>query len=164
MSFPDMGESQKRLFVKKEALHSSAPLSNSDPTDGAACAGGGNAALVSGKNGNGAPKPKRSPDGWEEEKASTPNLDGDTDDREGWEKRTPAWKKVRKKRGWKGRKVQRKRSSLIDDYDDGASPEYMPSKKRFDSKPVRRVTQPSNVYTQPDQRVRGSGRSQQTPP
>lgn len=173
MSFPASGESPKTLFVKKEALHSIS-LGNSE----AACInrleksslspGGGNTALVAGftgtgKNGNGAAELERSPAGWGEEKTSTPDVDGNTDDRGGWGKGTPQWKKVRQKRGWKGGKMQKKRSSLVDDCDE-ALPDHVPNKKRPDSKLVRKVTQPSSVYVQPDQRVRGTGRSsQQTP-
>lgn len=177
LSFPAIDESKKRLFVRKEALLCSALLSNSGLTDGAACvnrleksslrAGGENTELGTGftgpgRNSNGAVKLKRSPGGWAEEKTCTPDLDGDTDNRGGWEKGTPSWKKVRQKRGWKGGKMQKKRSSLIDDYDDDASPDYVPNKKRSENKLVRKVTQLSSVYTQPDQRVRGTGHSPQT--
>lgn len=176
LSFPAIGESRKRVCVKKEALCSSAPLSNPGLTNGAACmsrlatsslrAGGGKTELDAGftgtgRNSNGAERLKRSPGGWAEEKARTPDLDGDTDERGGWDKGTPSWKKVRQKRGWKGGKTQ-KRSSLIADYNADASPDYMPNKKRSDSKLVRKAAQPSSLYTQPDQRVRGTGHSQQT--
>ncbi|XP_029690198.1 uncharacterized protein isoform X1 [Takifugu rubripes] len=72
----------------------------------------------------------------------------------GWEKGAPAWKKGRHKRGWKGEKVQKKRSVLADDLDDDTSPDYVPNKRRSDNRILRKATQPSSVYTQPDQRVR----------
>lgn len=73
-----------------------------------------------------------------------------------------AWRKGRHKRGWR---VQKKRSALADepDDDDGdgddASPDYVPNRRRPD-RVLRKAAQPGGVYTQPDQRVRGSGRSQ----
>lgn len=161
LSFPAIGESKKRLFVR-----TGAPLGTSGLTDVAACisqleraslgAGGGDAELGPGRTSNGAVKLERSPGGWAEEKPRTPGLDGDTDDRGGWEKGTPSWKKVRQKRGWKGGKVQKKRSSLVEDCIDDVSPDYVPNKRRSDNKLVRKATQPSSVYTQPDQRVRGT--------
>lgn len=177
-SFPANGKSEKRLFVRKVDLRPSALLSSSGLTNGATCinrlekssirAGGGNAELGTGfigtrRNSNGAEKLKGSPSGCAEEKTRTPDLDEDTDDRGGWEKATHSWKKVKQKRGWKGRKTQKKKSSLIDDCDDDASPDYVPNKKRSDNKFMKKTTQPSSVYTQPDQRVRGSVHSQQTP-
>lgn len=105
-----------------------------------------------GFTGNGAAKVKRSSSGW----------DGDMDEREGWEKGSPAWKKGRPKRGWKGEKVQKKRSVLVDELDDDVSPDYVPNKRRSDNRVLRKATQPSSVYTQPDQRVRGTGPSQRS--
>ena len=158
--------------MPKEAEGFSTSLSNSGLSDVAAHidrletssprAGGGNSDLDAGKNSSPAARLKRAPGGWEEEKTRTPDLDGDTDDRGEWEKATPSWKKVRQRRGWKGGKMQKKRSSLIDDNDDDASPDYVPNKKRPDTKLVRKAPQQSSVYTQPDQKVRGTGHSQQT--
>lgn len=176
-SFPANGKSEKRFFVKKEDLCPSA-LSSSGLTNGATCingleessvrAGGGNAELGTGlistrRNGNGTVKLKGSPGGCAEEKSRTPDLDEDTDDRGGWEKATLSWKKVKQKRGWKGRKTQKKKSSLIDDCDDDASPDYVPNKRTSVNKFMKKTSQPSSVYTQPDQRVRGSAHSQHTP-
>lgn len=168
LSFPARGESRTRVCVKKEALCSSAPLSNPGLTETSSLrAGWGNPELGAGftgpgRIGNGAERLKRSPGWWAEDKARMPDLDGDTDEREGWEKGTSLWKKVRQKRGWKAGKTQKKRSSLLDDYDANASPGYVPNKKRSDSKLGRKAAQPSSLYTQPDQRVRGIGHSQQT--
>lgn len=83
-----------------------------------------------------------------------PQLDG------GWEKGAPAWKKGRHKQRWKGEKGQKKRSVLSDELDDDASPDFVPSKRRSDTRIPRKAAQPSSVYTQPDQRVRGTGPSQ----
>lgn len=157
--------------MRKDDLRPATLRSSSGLTDGAACisrlekfsarAGGGDAELGTGltgpgRNSSGAAELKGPPGGWAEEKTRTPDLDGDTDDRGGWEKGTHSWKKVKQKRGWKGGKTQKKRSGLMDDCDDYASPDYLPSKKRSDNKYVKKTTQPSSVYTQPDQRVRGS--------
>lgn len=169
----------KRLFVRKEDLRPSAPLSSSGLTNGATCmkqlekfsirAGGGNAELGAAFTGtrrtsNGAVKLRGSPGGSAEERTRTLDWDEDTDDRGGWEKATHSWKKVKQKRGWKGRKTQKKKSSLMDDCHDDASPDYVPNKRRSDNRLVKKTSQPSSVYTQPDQRVRGSAHSQQTPP
>lgn len=80
----------------------------------------------------------------------------------GWEKGAPAWKKGRHKRGWRGDKVQKKRSLLAHELDDDASPDYVPNKRRSDNRILRKATQPSSIYTQPDQRVRGTGPSQRS--
>lgn len=177
MAFAAIGKSKKKLLVTKEALPSSVPLSNSGLTDVAVCmnglkkvslrAEGGSTELATdltgtGRHSNGAAKLKRSAGGEAEEKTRTPDLDGDTDDAGGWEKGRPSWKKVRQKQGWKGGKMQKK-SSLIDDCDDDASVDYVPNKKRSDNKLcARKASQPRSVYTQPDQRVRGTDHSQPT--
>lgn len=95
---------------------------------------------------------KSSSSGWAEDKTGTPGLDGDTDER-------GTWKKGGHKRGWKGAKMQKKRSVLPDELDEDVSPDYVPSKRRSDSRILRKATGPSTVYTQPDQNVRGSGPS-----
>lgn len=116
--------------------------------------GGGAPELDPGQSGTrrtaeGATKGKRSLGGWAE--------DGDTEDRGGWEKGTPAWKKAKHKRGWRGGRGQKKRSSVVEDDDDDASPDYVPNKRRPDSRMLRKETQPRGVYTQPDQKARGTG-------
>lgn len=67
------------------------------------------------------------------------------------------WGKGRPKRGWRGEKGQKKRGALADEPDDDASPDYVPNKRRSDSRILRKAAQPSSVYTQPDQRARGTG-------
>lgn len=53
--------------------------------------------------------------------------------------------------------MQKKRSGLTDELDDDVSPDYVPNKRRPDGRILRKTTQPSSVYTQPDQKVRGTG-------
>lgn len=60
------------------------------------------------------------------------------------------------KGGWKGGKVQKKKSSLIDGFDNDMSPDFVPYKKRSYSRTYNKVTQPTSVYTQPDQKLRGN--------
>lgn len=172
-SFPAISKSKKgkeRLFVRKGTQGSSGP-----PGEAASinqlCAFIEKSSLRptrgkpqpdAGFTGNGAAKVKRFSSGWAEDKARTSGWDGDMDERGGWEKGAPAWKKGRHKRGWKGEKVQKKRAVLADELDDDASPDYVPNKRRSDNRVLRKTTQPSGVYTQPDQRVRGTGPSQRS--
>lgn len=166
-SFPAISKSEdgkERLFVGKGTRGSSGP-----PGEAASinqlCAFIEKSSLTptgakpqpdAGVTGNGAAKVKRSSGGWAEDKGRTSGWDGDTDERAGGGK-------GRHKRGWKGEKVQKKRSALADEASEDASPDYVPNKRRSDNRVLRKATQPSGVYTQPDQRVRGTGPGQRGP-
>lgn len=90
---------------------------------------------------------KRGKGGWEAEKD---NWEG------GWEKVKGGWGKGKDKGGWKGGKTLKKKSSLSDGFDDDMSPNYVPNKKRTYTKSYNKVNQPTGIYTQPDQRLRGT--------
>lgn len=140
----------KRLFLKKEPPGSSGPPRRPGLTGEAAsidslCASIEKSSLRTGAG-------KRSSGGGAEDNGGTADLDGDGDVDERW-----GWKRGRPKRGWKGGRVQKKRSVLTEELDDDVSPDYVPNKRRPDSRILRKTTQPSSVYTQPDQKVRGTG-------
>lgn len=80
--------------------------------------------------------------------------DGEKDESGGgWEKGKSGWAKGKSKGGWKGGKVQKKKSSLLDGFNDDMSPDFVPYKRRPYTKPYNKVT---SVYTQPDQKLRGT--------
>ncbi|XP_029361483.1 uncharacterized protein LOC115045764 [Echeneis naucrates] len=63
------------------------------------------------------------------------------------------------KGGWgrergKGGKGQKKKSSPLDGFDDDMSPDFVPHKKRYDTKIHNKGDESANVYTQPDQKLR----------
>lgn len=67
----------------------------------------------------------------------------------GWE-----GEKGRGKGGWKG--GRKKKSSLNDGFDNDTSANFVPWKKRTYTKMNNKVTQQDAVYTQPDQKLRGT--------
>ncbi|XP_059189546.1 uncharacterized protein LOC131971901 isoform X2 [Centropristis striata] len=81
--------------------------------------------------------------------------------RGGWEAEredsaSPGWEKVRgggRGRG-RGGKVQRKKISPLDGFDDDISPDFLPYKKNIYSKMYNKVIEASGSYTQPDQKLR----------
>ncbi|XP_058499785.1 uncharacterized protein LOC131469012 isoform X2 [Solea solea] len=83
---------------------------------------------------------------WEEEKDSWGGG--------GWEKLKRGWGRGRGRGGWRGGKGQGKKSSLLDGFDDDTSPDFVPFKKKNFVKTLNKVNQSTNVYTQPDQKVR----------
>ncbi|XP_044066136.1 uncharacterized protein LOC122882624 isoform X2 [Siniperca chuatsi] len=72
----------------------------------------------------------------------------------GWEGEKDDWGGGKGKGGWKGGKGQKKKSSLIDGFDDDMSPDFVPCKKRTYAKAYNKVNQATSVYTQPDQKLR----------
>lgn len=66
------------------------------------------------------------------------------------------WGRGKGRGGWKGGKVQKKKISPLDGFDDDTSPDFVPHKKRTYTKAYNKVTQTSSVYTQPDQKLRGT--------
>lgn len=116
-----------------------------------------------GKDPEGVAKEKGFKVGWAARKGG---WEGEMDDwgaGGGWEKGKTGWGRGRAKGGWKGGKVQKKKSSLMDGFDDDISPDFVPNKKRTIAKICNKVTQSTNVYTQPDQKLRGTDCSLQTP-
>lgn len=73
----------------------------------------------------------------------------------GWEKVKGGWGKQKTKGGWKDGRGQKKKYSLLDGFDDDMSPDFVPSKKRTVTK-IYKVSQSASVYTQPDQKLRGT--------
>lgn len=85
--------------------------------------------------------------------------EGDKDDwggGGGGEKGKGGWGRGRPKGGWKGGRIQKKKSSPTDGFDDDVSPDFVPNKKKTFTKTYNKVNEPTSVYTQPDQRVRGT--------
>ncbi|XP_036960839.1 uncharacterized protein LOC119023197 isoform X2 [Acanthopagrus latus] len=94
------------------------------------------------RGGYSAEKGRQGKGGWDEEKDESEG---------GWEKGKSGWGKGKSKGGWKGGKVQKKKSSLIDGFNDDMSPDFVPHKRRPYTKSYNKVT---SVYTQPDQKLR----------
>ncbi|GLD50603.1 uncharacterized protein AKAME5_000377500 [Lates japonicus] len=108
-----------------------------------------------GKSPKGAVKEKGSRGGWSAEKQGKRGWDGEKDDwGGGWEKVKGGWGRGRGRGGWKGGKGQRKKSSLMDGYDDDMSPDFVLHKKRSVTKTYNKVNVSSSTYTQPDQKLR----------
>ncbi len=74
----------------------------------------------------------------------------------GWDGEKDGWGRGKGRGGWKGGKVQKKKTNLLDGFNDDTSPDFVPHKKRTYTKSYNKVTQASSVYTQPDQKVRGT--------
>ncbi|XP_032376067.1 uncharacterized protein LOC116692137 isoform X1 [Etheostoma spectabile] len=79
---------------------------------------------------------------------------------EGWEGERDDWG-----RGWekvkgvgkgklKGGKLQKKKNSLSDGFEDDMSPDFVPQKRRTYTKSYNKVQQTTSNYTQPDQKLR----------
>uniref|UniRef100_UPI0037E8F48C uncharacterized protein n=1 Tax=Semicossyphus pulcher TaxID=241346 RepID=UPI0037E8F48C len=64
------------------------------------------------------------------------------------------WGRGRGRGGWRGGKVQQKKFSPFDGFDNDMSPDFVPNKKRTLTKPYNKADQTTSVYTQPDQRLR----------
>lgn len=84
--------------------------------------------------------------------------EGDEDDwgGGGGEKGKGGWGRGRGKGGWKGGRIQKKKSSLMDGFDDDVSPDFVPYKKKTFTKTYNKVIEPTSIYTQPDQKLRGT--------
>lgn len=104
-----------------------------------------------GKDPKGVTKEKGSKVGWA---AGKGGWEGEKDDwgGGGWEKGKAGWGRGRAKGGWRVGKVQKKKSSLMDGLDNDTSSDFVPLKKRTYAK----ITQSTSVYTQPDQKRRGT--------
>ncbi|XP_035513007.1 uncharacterized protein LOC118324671 [Morone saxatilis] len=78
----------------------------------------------------------------------------------GWEGEKDYWEarwekgKGKAKAGWKAGKVQKKKSGLIDEFDNDMSPDFVPNKKRTYTKSYNKINEPTAMYTQPDQTLR----------
>ncbi|XP_040908571.1 uncharacterized protein LOC121191479 [Toxotes jaculatrix] len=89
------------------------------------------------------------------EKASRGGWEGERDDwGGGFEKVKGGWGRGKIKGGWKGGRGQRKKSSLLDRLDADMSPDFVPHKKRTNTKTYNKDNQGNSVYTQPDQKLR----------
>lgn len=77
-----------------------------------------------------------------------------------WEKDWGRGGQERMKTGWgqkgKGGRVPKKKSSLLDGFDDDMSPDFVPAKKRTYARMYNKVKEASSVYVQPDQKLRGT--------
>lgn len=161
---PTSSKSSMARSELKDVAVSMTKLSCSSTENSSHKAGGGKAAWeegvdFSGKHSKGVTKGsrggwaaetgKQGKGGWEEEKDYWGGGGG-------WEKGKAGWGRGRGKGGWKGGKVQKKKSSLIDGFDSDMSPDFVPYKKRSYSRTYNKVTQPTSVYTQPDQKLRGN--------
>ncbi|XP_070766006.1 uncharacterized protein [Enoplosus armatus] len=105
---------------------------------------------LAGKGTQGVMKEKGSRGGWAAEtgKQGKGGWEGEKDD---WGE---GWGRGKGKGGWKGGKAQKKKSSLIDGFDNDMSPDFVPYKKRTSNKAYNKVNQATSVYTQPDQKLR----------
>lgn len=73
------------------------------------------------------------------------------------------WQRGRGRSASKRGKAQRDLSNLMDGLDDDTSPDFLPNRKRMDAIRVRHKVaqqqlQQQSVYTQPDQKLRGTSR------
>lgn len=69
------------------------------------------------------------------------------------------WGRGRGRGGWNRGKVQKKMSDLMSGLDADVSPDFVPYKKRTCTTKINhKVAQQSGVYTQPDQKLRGTER------
>ncbi|XP_040008597.1 uncharacterized protein LOC120803781 isoform X2 [Xiphias gladius] len=108
-----------------------------------------------GKGSKGITKEKDNRGGWAAEKQGKGGWEGERDDWEGgWEKVKGGWGRGKGKGGWKGGRSQRKKSSLLDGFDDDMSPDFVPYKKRTFTKAYNKGNQVTSVYIQPDQKLR----------
>lgn len=109
-----------------------------------------------GKDPEGVTKEKGSKVGWAARKGGWEGEKDDWGAGGGWEKGKTGWGRGRAKGGWRGGKVQKKKSSLMDGFDDDISPDFVQYKKKNIAKIFNKVTQSTSVYTQPDQKLRGT--------
>lgn len=73
-----------------------------------------------------------------------------------WEKVKGGWGRGKSRGGWNRGRGQRKKSSEFDWIDDDMSPDFVLNKKKNFTKTYNKVHQASSVYTQPDQKLRGT--------
>lgn len=79
----------------------------------------------------------------------------------GWEREKDACERRKVKAGWRGGKGQKKKCSLIDGFDEDMSADFVPYKRKSFTKTYKSNPAPS-VYTQPDQKLRGTKHNQTT--
>lgn len=82
-------------------------------------------------------------------------LEGDDWGGRGGEKGKGGWGRGRGKGGWKGGRTQKKKS-MMDGVNDDMSPDFVPYKKKNVAKTYNKVNEATSVYTQPDQKLRGT--------
>ncbi|XP_034029359.1 uncharacterized protein LOC117513134 [Thalassophryne amazonica] len=76
------------------------------------------------------------------------------DQKDTLEKVKGGWGKPKSKGGWKARKTPKNKSSFFSGFDDDASLDYVPQKRRTYNKVLSKDIKPTSVYTQPDQKLR----------
>lgn len=74
----------------------------------------------------------------------------------GWEREKDAWGRGKGKAGWRGGKGQKKKCSLLDGFDDDMSTDFVPYKRKTFTKTYNKRNRAASVYTQPDQKLRGT--------
>lgn len=162
---------KKRLFLKKNSSQDSSSSSiqrktaaSSQLKDVAAsmkklsCGSTEESSHTARKGDRGAMKVNRSRRGWAVNKQRKGGWEGGKDDSGGaeWETGRTRWQIGMGKEG----KMQKKKSSPISGYSNDMSPDFVPYKKRNYAKTYNKVAQPNSVYTQPDQKLRGTSLSQ----
>ncbi len=175
-------KAQKKLFLSsRDSLSSSTPLSNkSNKLKDAAAVSHNRGSFHEGagektaweqgfdlmrKDTKGAKKVKGSKGGWAAEtgKQGKDGWERERDDWEGgWEKGKAGWGRGKGRGGWKGGKVQKKKNSPLDGFDDDISPDFVPCKRRSYTKADNKIIQERSVYTQPDQKLRGTKQNERS--
>lgn len=102
---------------------------------------------------------ERTREGWAAEKHNKGGSAREKNKGGGWERAKGGWGRGKARRGWegdKGGREQKKGSSLFDGLDADMSPDFLPYKKRTYNKMYNKANPEGKVYTQPDQKLRGT--------